>query len=168
MSMICSVTGLSSAQVEALRATPSLATGVAMASLGGDGDLSQLGALQPELDLQKSWHILHYLFIGSVDDTSSPGGTLLAGEELGEDVGYGPARLLDESMTAEFARFLQGLDADSLLARMNIGEMASAGVYAVSDDDEDLREEVAYFFPQLRDYVVQVAQKQGGLLTWLS
>jgi hypothetical protein len=170
MSMICSVLGLSLAQVKALRTTPSLATSVAMASLGDDGDLSQLGPLQPELDLQKSWHILHYLLTGSIDDTSSPGGALLAGEELGEDIGYGPARLLDEAATAEFAGFLQGLDPDRLLARMNTGEMASAGVYAMPDegDDEDLREEVGYYFPRLRDYVVQVAQKQGGLLTWLS
>ena len=37
-----------------------------------------------------------------------------------------------------------------------------------SDHDSGLREEVGYYFPQLRDYVLLVAQRQGGLLTWLS
>jgi Domain of unknown function (DUF1877) len=164
MSMLCCVLGVSPEQIRALRADPSLATEVAV----GDGDVRKLGQLQEPLDLHKSWHMLHYLFTGSLDETRLPGAALLSGEELGEDLGYGPVRLHGEQATAEFARFLQGLDAEDLMARMDIGAMANAGVYAVSDDDEDLREDVAHFFPQLRDYVVQVAQKQGGLLTWLS
>jgi hypothetical protein len=164
MSMLCYVLGVSPEQIRALRADPSLATEVAV----GDGDVRQLGSLQEPLDLHKSWHMLHYLFTGSLDETRSSGAALLSGEGLGEDLGYGPVRLHGEKATAEFARFLQGLNADDLMARMDIGAMANAGVYAVSDDDEDLREDVAHFFPQLRDYVVQVAQKQGGLLTWLS
>ena len=164
MSMLCYVLGVSPEQIRALRADPSLATGVAV----GDGDVRKLGQLQEPLDLHKSWHMLHYLFTGSLDETRSSGAALLSGEELGEDLGYGPVRLHGEKATAEFARFLQGLDADDLVARMDIGAMANAGVYSVSDDDEDLREDVAHFFPQLRDYVVQVAQKQGGLLVWLT
>jgi hypothetical protein len=173
MSMLCWVLGLSPAQVKALRATPSLATKVTMAA-EGDGDLSELGPLQDVLELEKSWHILHYLFTGSLDDTRSPGGALLSGEEVGEDVGYGPARLLGGKQTAEFARFLATLDLASLQARAKVKEMASVGVYSMpsgpdSDDsyDSEFREEVAFYFPRLRDYVIQIAQRQGGLLIWL-
>jgi hypothetical protein len=31
-----------------------------------------------------------------------------------------------------------------------------------------LREEVATYFPRLRDYVVKMAGKQNGLLMWVS
>ena len=167
MSMLCFVLGVSPEQIRTLRADPSLATEVAV----GNGDVRRLGQLQEPLDLEKSWHMLHYMFTGSVDDTRSPGAALLSGEELGEDLGYGPVRLHGEKATAEFARFLQSLDPDDLTARMDTAEMASAGVYVVagsSDDDEEFREEVGYYFPQLRDYVARVAQQQGGLLTWLS
>ena len=169
MSMLCYVLAVSPEQIKALRAKPSLATDVAMAAMG-EGDVSQFGPLQEALDLQKSWHMLHYLFTGSIDDTRSPGAGLLSGEELGEDIGYGPVRLHGEKSTAEFARFLGSLDIEGLLARMNIAEMANAGVYSMPDGDEEdgIRDEVGYYFPQLRDYVVQAAQKQGGLLTWLS
>lgn len=56
---------------------------------------------------------------------------------------------------------------------MNVAEMTNIGIYGMprgpgSDDDGGLREEVGYYFPLLRDYVIKVAQKQGGLLTWLS
>ena len=96
-----------------------------------------------------------------------------SGEELGEDIGYGPVRLHDQKRTAEFARFLESHDLASLLARMNIAEMTNIGIYGMpmgqgSDYEDGLREEVGYYLPRLRDYVVQVAQNQGGLLTWLS
>ncbi len=169
MSMLCYVLGVSPEQIKALRAKPDLATDVAMAAMG-EGDVSQFGSLQESLDLQKSWHMLHYLFTGSIDHTRSPGATLLSGEELGEDIGYGPVRLHGEKATAEFARFLENLDIEDVLTRMNIAEMANAGVYSMpgGDEEDGIREEVGYYFPQLRAYVVQVAQKQGGLLTWLS
>ena len=169
MSMLCYVLGLSPEQIKALRVKPSLATDVAMAAMG-EGDVSQFGSLQEALDLQKSWHMLHYLFTGSIDDTRSHGAALLSGEELGEDIGYGPVRLHGEKATAEFARFLESVDLEGRLARMNVAEMANAGVYSMPDGDEEdgIRDEIGYYFPQLRDYVVRVAQKQGGLLTWLS
>jgi Domain of unknown function (DUF1877) len=176
MSMICWVLGLLPAQIRALRATPSLATDVALAAQGDEsGELDQLGPLQEALDLEKSWHILHYLFTGSLDDMSSPGAALLSGEDLGEDVGYGPARLHGENQTAAFAHFLETLDLASLHARVNYTEMASIGVYsiprgsaAVAGYESELRDEVGYYFPRLRDYVLQVAEKHGGLLTWIS
>lgn len=166
MSMLCYLLEISPAQVKALRGQPSLAADVAMAVIT-EGNVAQLGALQEPLDLQKSWHMLHYLFTGSVEDTNSPGAALLSGEELGEDISYGPVRLHDEKATAEFTRFLQGVDIETLLARMSITEMAEAGVYSVGDDAA-VREEVGYYFPQLRDYVARVARKNAGLLTWLS
>jgi hypothetical protein len=132
MSMLCWVLGLSPEQVKALRAAPDVATEVAMAAMGDDsGDLSRFGPLQEGLDLQKSWHILHYLFTGSLDDARSPGAALLSGEELGEDIGYGPVRLHDPKRTTEFARFLEGNDLASVLARMNVAEMARIGIYGM-------------------------------------
>jgi hypothetical protein len=169
MSMLCYVLEVSPAQIKVLRATPSLATDVAMAAMD-EGDVSQFGPLEEALDLQKSWHMMHYLFTGSIDDMRSPGAGLLSGEELGEDIGYGPVRLHGEKATAAFARFLESLDREGLLARMNIAEMTNAGVYSMpgGDEEDGIREEVGYYFPRLRDYVVQAAQRQGGLLTWLS
>jgi hypothetical protein len=47
------------------------------------------------LDLHKHWHILHFALTGSVEEVPGPAGdALLGGEELGEDLGYGPLRVL--------------------------------------------------------------------------
>ncbi|MGA8496213.1 MAG: DUF1877 family protein [Xanthobacteraceae bacterium] len=137
--------------------------------------LEPIGPFEQALDLEKSWHIFHYLFTGHVDDAKAPGDALLTGEELGDDVGYGPARLHDEKETQDFARFLNVLDVARLQERLNYREMSRVGVYSMpmgpgsdAEFEAELRAEVGAYFPRLRDYVVRMAEKQDGLLIWLS
>jgi Domain of unknown function (DUF1877) len=137
--------------------------------------LEPIGPFEQALDLEKSWHILHYLFTGQVDDAQAPGDALLTGEELGDDVGYGPPRLHDENETRDFARFLSALDVARLQERLNYREMLGARVYSMpmgprsdAEFEAELRAEVRVYFPRLREYVVRMAAKQDGLLIWLS
>jgi hypothetical protein len=138
--------------------------------------IEPLGRFEPALDLEKSWHMLHYLFTGHVDDSAAPGNALLTGEEIGEDVGYGPCRLHDRADTADFASFLKTLELANLQQRVNYAEMVRLQVYAMpmggpgsdADLESELRAEVAVYFPRLRDYVSASAERQGGLLTWVS
>lgn len=56
--------------------------------------LERIGPFEQALDLEKSWHILHYLFTGHVDDSMAPGDTLLTGEELiGRRLGLWPCQV---------------------------------------------------------------------------
>jgi Domain of unknown function (DUF1877) len=176
MSMIGYVLGVSSAQIAALLAAPSLASNLAKVAqdqhskrrraevwsrmppekreeaqaryqtmlerMPGAKEaeaqnakararLEEIGPLEEALCLEKSWHMLHYLFTGHVDPWQAPGNALLTGEELGEDVGYGPPRLHREKETADFARFLEALDLARLNERVNYQEMFRIGVYSM-------------------------------------
>jgi hypothetical protein len=55
--------------------------------------IKPIGPFEPALSLEKSWHILHYLFTGHIGPAKAPADLLLSGQPLGEDVGYGPSRL---------------------------------------------------------------------------
>jgi len=179
MSMMCSVLGITPAQIAAIRRTPALASYLAThadaAHMGPDGapGLSNaLGPIGPVFDLRKSWHILHYLFTGDVGPGAPPSDALIAGEELGEDLGYGPPRLHDADATRAFAAFLTPYN---LQPRLDLTEMRRAGVYAVprgahigEREEAALREDVAVSFEDLRDYVDAVTGKRNGLLIWLS
>jgi hypothetical protein len=139
------------------------------------GRLDEAGPLEEALSLEKSWHMLHYLFTGHVDPWQAPGNALLTGEALGEDVGYGPPRLHGEEETLGFAHFLGTVDLAQLQERVNFREMSGIGVYAMpmgrgseAEFEAMLRMEVASYFPRLRDYVVKMAEKQNGLLMWVS
>lgn len=131
------------------------------------------GPLAPVLDLQKSWHIFNYLFTGETWGEPPPN-ALVAGTPLGEDMGYGPARLHDPAGTAAFAAFLSGLDLPTLLSKIDLAAMDEARIYGLpggpspAENEADLRDEVAGYFPLLRAYVAEAAAAGDGILTWLS
>jgi hypothetical protein len=136
--------------------------------------LATLGALERALSLENSWHLLHYLFTGHIGPANAPGDLLLTGEDLGEDLGYGPARLHSETATRAFAEFLETQELERLQARIDLREMLRLGVYGVpmgpgSDADyaNEVRREVGVYFPLLRSYVRQMSNNGNGLLVWL-
>lgn len=137
--------------------------------------LAELGPLEPALELQKSWHILHYTMSGNVWGAGSTGDALVAGEDLGNDMGYGPPRLHDPASTKAFGDFIAALDLEQIQSRIQYQELLNLRVYGVpmgrgseAQFEDELRTEVATYFPQLRDYVKRMSQKGNGLLIWLT
>lgn len=125
----------------------------------------------PGLDLHKSWHMLHYLFTGTAWEGEAPAATLLlGGQEVGEDMGYGPARVLSTTDTAKFAEYLDGLDLEHLYERLDAAAMRALEIYCAPDDDDDVAElgdDLEHYFPRLRAFVADAAQKGNGLLIWM-
>lgn len=84
-----------------------------------------------ELDLEKNWHILHYLFCRSAWEGTLPEATLLAGGvNLGEvDVGYGPARALQKEEINTFLSFLDSLQKESFGLHLSAQEVEENQIY---------------------------------------
>jgi hypothetical protein len=125
------------------------------------------------LDLHKSWHVLHYLFTGTAWEGTAPANTLLiGGKEVGEDLGYGPARVIDPATTQSFARFLDGLSPGKLKSRLDMQKMSQLEIYCAEEDDEasksELGDDVDHYFPMLKDYVASAAKQGGGLAIWMA
>ena len=77
-----------------------------------------------QVDLDKSWHGLHFLLTGSAWDGAPPLNFLVAGgTEVGDiDVGYGPARAFRAAEVAQIDQALGVLSADELKRRFNPAE----------------------------------------------
>lgn len=140
----------------------------------GRQQVASIGPLRPAFCLEKSWHILHYLFTGHIGPANAPGDLLMTGAPLGEDMVYGPARVHDPGQTREFGEFLQALDLARLQARINLEEMEQAHIYGMpfggspAEHVADLRDAVGQHFPRLRDYVRAMSSEGNALLIWLS
>src|SRR5262249_9706642 len=93
--------------------------------------IAPIGPLERAISLEKSWHMLHYLLTGHIGPEGAPGDLLLTGQDLGEDVGYGPARLHDPKETRGFSQFLETQDLSSLQQRVNFTEMTQLHLYGV-------------------------------------
>lgn len=134
--------------------------------------------IERPLDLDKSWHILHYVLSGRTgfEGADGPGEALLGGNDIGPDLfGYGPARLLDVETTEKYAAFLRAQDESVLHTRINHGEMMRLRIYGVPwgagnvpDFEAQMHEiDIGTYFPKLRDYVIAAAAKRNGLLVWI-
>jgi hypothetical protein len=96
----------------------------------------------------------------------------MGGREVGPDMGYGPPRLHEPAATAAFARFLAPLTVAELQDRIDLRRMGALGIYCCEDDDagggEEIRDDVAHYFPELQSFVAAAAENGSGLLMWLS
>jgi hypothetical protein len=174
MSMIGNVLRLSPEQAAQLQADPDLIEAVleACSGFGDSDDAAELGDLAPQLDLQKNWHVLHYLLTGEAWGGSAPQNFLLSGTEIGDDVtGYGPARLHSAAMTQSVSKYFETLDFAALLAGLDFGKMKAKDIYAV-DEASDAEKavwvtELTENLQELREYLSLAAAKGELLLIWL-
>lgn len=83
------------------------------------------------ISLDKAWHGLHYLLCGAAEPAPGPlGQAVFGGTEVGEDMGYGPARYFTAAQTAEIAQALQGPNLEATLrTRFNSDAMTALGLY---------------------------------------
>ena len=106
---------------------------------------------------------------GSADDTSPPAGdAILGGDDLGDDLGYGPARLLEPERVAAVATFLRGLGPEGVVARFrprSIGEDVYGSDFAA---ERGYPEELRVRAGQLCRFYEGVAARGSAVLLWIS
>jgi hypothetical protein len=124
------------------------------------------GPAEDGLNLEKSWHVLHYLLTGEVEEAAPPmGNAILGGQEIGEDLGYGPARFLTPQQVREVAAALRSISKDDLSRRFNLKAMMAAQIYPVRDESElELAQE---YFEHLARYYSDAAANGKAMLLWV-
>jgi hypothetical protein len=154
---------LSAEELAMVRADPTAVD----ALLSGDLDDDEAEMPEPELDLDKSWHGLHYLLTGTDWRIGEgAGAAILGGAEIGQDGGYGPARLLDQDMVRAVATALDALDAGVLRARFDPDAMTAAEIYPDiwTDGSDELGYLMSHYTELRRFYNAAAANGQAVLL----
>jgi hypothetical protein len=125
--------------------------------------------------VDKAWHCLHFLFTGTLDEGDPPLDFIMrGGAEVGEDIGYGPARAFDSSGLKRIADALDRVDRASLVARFDAGKMNELEIYPPGDwgqVDPTSDETFGYFsgaFDAVKDLARRGRTEGRGLLVWLS
>ncbi|GAA1786560.1 hypothetical protein GCM10009682_05860 [Luedemannella flava] len=132
--------------------------------LHGDLDDYDSEMPQPDLDLDKSWHGMHYLLTGTAWEIRDwAGAAILGGDEIGEDGGYGPPRLVDVETVKTIAAALEALDAETLRATFDPDAMMTADIYPdwVAGADQ-LDGYLMPHFAELRRFLPDCGGKRPG------
>lgn len=126
------------------------------------------------MDLDKTWHVLHFLFTGTAWEGEFPANFLVSsGQPVGEeDVGYGPARSFSPAEVREIHTFLQNLNPTDLRSRMNPKEMEALQIYpSVWRADTVVDDEWPYFAGGLEsatEFVSETVRQGKAMLVYIN
>ncbi len=163
MSMIGNYRRISRAELQDLLADPSRLSAVLYPE--GDEDPARY------LDIDKAWHIIHFLLTGTTYEGQWPlVAVVMGGTEISdEDVGYGPARYLDGDDLAEVAAALDSVSADELWSRFDVDAVCQAEIYpqAWTGDSGD-RDYVTTHYRELQDFLRKAAGSGDAVILYLN
>ena len=127
------------------------------------------------VDVDKAWHCLHFLLTGTAWEGQPPLDFVVrGGTDVGDDMGYGPARALGSAELRAIADALDKLERRDLISRFNATKMDELEIYPPGgwQEVDPNSEETFGYFSGAFDAVNTLARrgrKAGlGLLVWLS
>jgi hypothetical protein len=139
---------------------------------------SLLGVLYPEpepeghparyLDIDKTWHIIHFLLNGRAWEGDGPFfDAVLGGSQLtDEDLGYGPARFLDPAEVVATAQALDRVSVDELWSRFDESRVREADLYWSMDTGS--KDYALVNYEALRTFFRATAQRGEAAILWLA
>lgn len=119
-------------------------------------------------NVDKAWHGIHFLLTGDAWSGEPPlANVVLGGEEIGDDVGYGPAKFLTADEVLDVASALKDLSPDAFRARYNAKALLDNEVYPqIWHDDDDAVGYLTSYYEALRDYYLDAAAKGNAMLKY--
>ena len=134
---------------------------------------SEDGDAEPEnhIDLDKAWHAIHFTLNGKTWEGEDPlFFAILGGEEIGEDIGYGPARYLVPQQVKAVSAALLTITPEVFGAKFNHSELAAAEIYPdiwAAEGAESL-EYVQPFYDDLRKFYMAASERGDAVLIYLN
>lgn len=125
------------------------------------------------MDLDKSWHGIHFLLTNSEWEGPEPLCYLLSGgTTIGDiDVGYGPARAITSQQVCSFETELAKIDKTELRKRFNPTSMTAKEIYPSiwdrSIEEDDTIGYLCSYFAELQAFVKTTNENKNGLVIWM-
>ncbi len=130
------------------------------------------GEVPPDaLDIDKSWHLIHFLLNGETWGGDGPlSQVVLGGTELPDtDAGYGPFRYLHPEEVRVTSKALAEISSEQLWSRFNADRAYAAEIYPQGwSGDDGEREYVQSNFESLQQLFSKAAASGNAMLLCLS
>jgi len=129
-------------------------------------DQDELGA--DFVDIDRSWHAIHFLLTGVVEGGEAPlAWAVFAPTPIGADLGRGPARVLMADQVVELSKALALITTDKLKGSCDWSVMNERqifpGGWRKGDDDY-----IGDNFKQLKKFYESAARRRMAVLQWIT
>lgn len=164
MGMIAYFTAANITQLNALREHPESVEDFLFPNDGDD---------EPEntIDIDKAWHGIHFLLNKLADNEESPfNQTVFGGEAVGEDLGYGPARLMGPDLLKEVATLIASVTPETLEAAYDPKAMTAEDIYPGfwERDGREAFDYLMHYFTALSEFYQAAAERGDGAVLWMA
>ena len=129
------------------------------------------GTERRRLDIDKSWHAIHFLLNGSPWDGTYPLVCLvMGGESIGEqDVGYGPARFLTTQQVKDVANAIEQIPAWELREKFDANRMNDEEIYPHGwRDSAEERDYISQHYLALVKFFKDAADANDAIIVYLN
>lgn len=132
---------------------------------GGNPQASGKGA---DLSIEKAWHGVHYLLCGKDQPgTDLVSQVVMGGTDVGDDLGYGPARYFSADEVAAIARELSRPNLEAEMAtRWDPDKMMTLGIYPAQFDSDD-EQWLMDAFRKLRQFYIDASAAKLAVVACL-
>lgn len=132
-------------------------------------------------DLDKAWNAIHFLLTRATkgfagrrlhtlfwrfqNNAELPAGFMMAGTAVGQELAYGPVRLLQPQQIGETSVFLSALPDNFIETNLDFATLHRAGVYPAIWDRKD-PDDIIYvssIFEELRNFISIAAENGEGV-----
>ena len=128
---------------------------------------------KPEfLDIDKSWHGIHFLLTGSHSEGSGPLAFILQGgrEIPTDDFGYGPPHAFTATEVREINQALNRVSPDELYSKADPDQFTELDIYPGIWDSEPKEESIGYltdYLKELQTFIKQAAASDRALIAYI-
>lgn len=164
MSMIGNLVAVSPQQLQSLIADPEL---IEAFLYPGEDDAEP----DNHLDLDKSWHAIHFTLNGKEWEGEAPFFlAILGGQEIGDDVGYGPVRYLTPAQVTELSEALLAVTTEKFGEKFDHVALAEAQIYPNiwQEEGAESLEYVQPYYADLRSFYQAAAERKDAVLIYLN
>lgn len=122
------------------------------------------------MDVDKAWHGIHFLLSGDPWGGNLPlANVVLGGTEIGDDVGYGPARYITADDVRTVADAISDVTPQELAKRYDPSALKKHEIYPeIWDEGEGAVEYLTSWYQSLREYYLDAASKGNAMLKYLN
>lgn len=126
---------------------------------------------EPEnyIDVDKAWNGIHYLLTGTAFEGEPPlSWAILGGKEVGDDVGYGPARFLTADQVKNISQALPDLEV--FKAGFSPKEMDESEIYPDGIWERDGEEALEYLvdnYKRMVEFYQSAASRNDWVILWM-
>ncbi|MEL7499151.1 MAG: YfbM family protein [Planctomycetota bacterium] len=116
------------------------------------------------LDLYKSWNAMHVLLNDGACGAESD--AIMGGTPIGEDLGFGPARFLNDREVADISAALSRISTSDFESRFDVAKMKD--VYAFHQENADDEWPIlSKLFAETKTFYASAAQATNGVILFL-